>query len=67
MVGNLPQPFEVIELDVPAFAADETFTLKWGKYSAYRFFRDTQVISYVTSRHSEIKIGRGTVALGKLL
>lgn len=58
MVGGLLQPFQVVELDMAAFAADESLILKPGKYPAYGFLRYSQMITYIAPRHAQIKLRR---------
>lgn len=67
MVRSLPQSLQIVELDVPAFTADEPVILEPGKYPAYSLFRYTQIISDIASGHAQVELGRRAIAFGKLL
>ena len=65
-MGDLSQAFQIIELDMPALAAEEPIALKPGKYPANSFFGDSQIIAYITARHAQAEFGSGTMTLCKL-
>src|SRR5690242_13542978 len=67
MMSDPLQLFQVLELDMPAFAADEPLILKPGKYATHSLFCNPQVIPYIASRHAQIELSGGIIARGKLL
>ena|SRR5690348_13115703 len=67
MMSDPLQLFQVLELDMPAFAADEPLILKPGKYATHNLFCNPKVIPYIASRHAQIELSGGIIALGKLL